>query len=453
MFTRILIANRGEIAARVARTCRRLGVSPIGIHSEADADALHPSAMDRSVLVGPAPVRESYLNVAAILDAARATGAEAVHPGYGLLSEKSHFARAVRDAGLVWIGPPPEVLDGVGDKLRARATARRAGVSPVPGSDGPVDGLDEARAVVAQIGFPALVKAVGGGGGIGMQIVKDDASLERALKTCRDRAAQAFGDARVYIERYVERPRHVEVQIFGDTHGAVVALGERECSLQRRHQKIIEESPAQAFATERGEGHRARILDAAVRIGKTAGYVGAGTCEFIWDQAREEFYFLEVNCRIQVEHPVTELVTGLDLVEWQLRVAAGEPLSAAFTHPAPRGHAIEARVYAEEPAKGFLPRPGDVDTLTWPEGEHVRVDAGVRAPGKVTAHYDPMIAKVAVWADDRAGAIARLDAALGATTVAPVVTNLGFLRKVLVSEEFREGRYDTTFAEAFVKRP
>ncbi len=452
MFKKVLIANRGEIAARIARTCRRLGVATVGIHSEADAGALHTTAVDESHLVGPAAVKESYLNAAAILEVAKRTGAEAVHPGYGLLSEKVHFARAVLDAGLVWIGPPPEVLDRLGDKMRSRHTAHAAKVSPVPGADAPVETLDAAREVTARIGFPAMVKAVGGGGGIGMQIVKDDAGLERAMKSCSDRAAQAFGDARVYVERYVERPRHIEVQIFGDTHGNVVALGERECSLQRRHQKIIEESPAPAFQGERGASHRAAILDAAVRIGRAAGYVGAGTCEFIWDSAREEFYFLETNCRIQVEHPVTEAVTGLDLVEWQLRVASGEALGDEVRHVTPKGHAVEARLYAEDPSKGFIPKPGDVHELTWPSLENVRIDAGIAAPGQVTQYYDPMVAKIIAYAPTRPEALALLDRALDQTHVAPLVTNRVFLRAVLVSPEFTAGQYDTSFAEIFAKR-
>ncbi len=452
MFQRILIANRGEIAARIARTCKRMGVATVGIHSEADVGAFHTTTVDQSVLVGPAAPRESYMNVSAILDAARATGAQAVHPGYGLLSEKVHFARAVQQAGLTWIGPPPAALEGLGDKMLARATARAAGVPLVPGSDGPVTSLDEARAALAVTGLPALVKAVGGGGGIGMQIVRDEAGLERAVQSCSDRAAQAFGDPRVYIERYVEGPHHVEVQIFGDAHGTVVALGERECSLQRRHQKIVEESPAPILCGPRGQQQRTAMLDAAVRVGMAAGYVGAGTCEFIWDDARQEFYFLEVNCRIQVEHPVTEMVTGLDLVEHQLRVASGEPLPRALREVSPTGHAVEARIYAEDPARGFIPKPGDVRALHWPEGEGIRVDAGVHAPGKVTPYYDPMIAKIVAWAPDRAGALARLIEALGHTTVAPLVTNLVFLRAVLASDEVSAGRYDTSFAEVFAKR-
>jgi acetyl-CoA carboxylase biotin carboxylase subunit/3-methylcrotonyl-CoA carboxylase alpha subunit len=454
MFHRVLIANRGEIAARVARTCKRLGIATIGIHSDADEGALHTTVVDASVHVGPAVVKESYLNVDRILEVARATGVDAIHPGYGLLSEKAHFARAVRDAGLVFVGPPIETLERLGDKMRSRETARGADVPLVPGSPGPVNGIDEARAVAAQVGYPVLVKPVGGGGGIGMQIVRDDAALEKALKAASDRGAQAFGDARVYVERYVERPRHVEVQLFGDGRGNVVALGERECSMQRRYQKIVEESPAPAFLNRAdGAQHRARILDAATRLAKAAGYQGAGTAEFIWEDARDSFYFLEVNCRLQVEHPVTEMVTGLDLVELQLRVAAGEPLPREVLDGlTPRGHAIEVRLYAEDPAKGFIPKPGNVDEVRWPEGEGVRVDAGVAAGGKVTPYYDPMIAKIITHGRDRAEAIERMKAALAATHVAPVVTNLAFLRALVASEEFARGEYDTSFAEGFAKR-
>jgi acetyl-CoA carboxylase biotin carboxylase subunit/3-methylcrotonyl-CoA carboxylase alpha subunit len=451
---KVLIANRGEIAVRIARTCRRLGIATAGVHSEADAGSPHTQAVDVSVLIGAAAVRESYLNVEKILAAALETGADAVHPGYGLLSEKAHFAQAVREAGLIFIGPPGSALDRLGDKMRARETARTAGVAHAPGSDGPVDGIDDARAVATRVGFPLLVKPVGGGGGIGMQIVRDEASLEKALKAAADRGAQAFGDARVYLERYVAQPRHVEVQIFGDAHGNVVALGERECSVQRRHQKIIEESPAPAFGNRAdGSEHRARIHDAAIRVAKAAGYQNAGTCEFIWEDARASSYFLEVNCRLQVEHPVTEMVTGLDLVELQLRVADGQKLPDAVTAGVkPQGHAIEVRLYAEDPSKGFIPKPGNVDEVRWPEGEGVRVDAGVAAGGKVTPYYDPMIAKIITHGRDRAEAIERMKAALANTHLAPVVTNLAFLRGLVASDEFARGVYDTGFAEAFAKR-
>ena len=376
-------------------------------------------------------------------------------PGVTVIPVRYHPARTFYGAGAPHHlrGSPAAVAGGAVFTLGlARAAARAAGVSPVPGTDGPVESLEMAREALQHIGLPALVKAVGGGGGIGMQIVRDEAALERAIKSCSDRAAQAFNDPRVYIERYIEGPRHLEVQIFGDTHGTVVALGERECSLQRRHQKILEESPAPALAGEGGHGHRAQILEAAARVGRAAGYVGAGTCEFIWDEKRQEFYFLEVNCRIQVEHAVTEMVTGTDLVEHQLRVAAGEPLDPALCHVTPQGHAIEVRVYAEDPARGFIPKPGDVTEAVWPVGDGVRVDAGVAAPGRVTSYYDPMIAKIIAHGPDRTTAIARLDAALAATRVAPLVTNLGFLRAVLVSPEFTAGRYDTAFAEVFAKR-
>ncbi len=454
MFKKVLIANRGEIAARVARTCKRLGIATVGVHSEADVGSFHTTEMDHSELIGPAAVRESYLNAERIIEAAKAHDADAVHPGYGLLSEKGHFAKAVRDAGIVFIGPPGAALEKLGDKMRSRETARNAGVSCAPGSDGPITHPDEAKALAKRIGYPLLVKPVGGGGGIGMQIVRDDESLEKALKAAADRGASAFGDARVYVERYVEKPRHIEVQIFGDSHGNVVALGERECSVQRRHQKIIEESPAPVFENRAdGDALRERILDAAVRVAKAAGYVGAGTVEFIWEDSQSSFYFLEVNCRLQVEHPVTEAVTGLDLVELQLQVAAGELLpESVLESPPPFGHAIEVRLYAEDPAKGFIPKPGNVDEVTWPTGEGVRVDAGVAAGGKVTPYYDPMIAKIITHGRDRAEAIERMQKALGETHVAPVVTNLAFLRALVASDEFARGDYDTQFAEVFAKR-
>jgi acetyl/propionyl-CoA carboxylase alpha subunit len=454
MFDSILIANRGEIAARIARTCRRLGIRTVGIHSEADANALHVSAVDQSVLVGPAQVKDSYLNVERIIAAAKDTGVQAVHPGYGLLSEKKHFAQAVQDAGLCWIGPPVSALEQLGDKLKSAEAALRAGVPLVPGSPGPVETLEEAKAVAASCGYPLLVKPVGGGGGIGMTIVRDEAALEKALTSAKNRGASAFGDARVFVQRYVENPRHIEVQLFADTHGTVVALGERECSVQRRHQKIIEESPAPAFELrEDGAKHRKLLLDCAARLAREAGYVGAGTAEFLWEDARSEFYFLEVNCRIQVEHPVTEMVTGLDLVEWQLRVASGERLPSEWVAGiAPGGHAIECRVYAEDPAKGFIPKPGDVDELQWPSGEGIRIDAGVAAGGKVTPYYDPMIAKVVAHAPDRTAAIAKMAFALAHTKLAPIVTNTSYLQAIVASDEFARGVCDTGFAEPFAKR-
>jgi len=462
-FGKVLVANRGEIARRVIRTCKRLGIRTVAVHSEADREAPHVGEADEAVLIGPAPAKDSYLNGDVIVAAVRSSGADAVHPGYGFLSEKSSFARAVAQAGAAFIGPPPEVLDALGDKMKARRVALAAGVGPVPGSDAPValetaGGADEAKRVAREVGYPVVVKAVGGGGGIGMQIVQAEDSLERALKSCSDRGRSAFADARVYLERYLAVPRHIEVQIFCDGHGGAYALGERECSMQRRHQKILEESPSPApfFEGREGEARRRALCDAALRVVRRAGYVGAGTCEFIAD-AGGDLFFLEVNARLQVEHVVTEMVTGLDLVELQLRVAAGEPLPDLSLTPR-RGHAIEARVYAEDPGKGFIPKPGTVDDLVWAGGAGeaqtatLRIESGVRAGSKVTPFYDPMIAKVVAWADTRAAAIEELDRALAGTTIAPCTTNLAFLRKVLADGDFREGRYDTTFAEALARR-
>ncbi len=453
LFDKVLIANRGEIARRIARTCKRLGIATVAVYSDADESAPHVRECDEAVRLGPAPVKESYLNVEAILAAAKQTGAQAIHPGYGLVSEKGSFARAVVDAGLVFVGPPGDVLDQFGDKMKARHVALAAGVPPVPGIDAPLPAGDVeiARQECARIGYPIVVKAVGGGGGIGMQIVRDEAGLERALKSCSDRAAQAFGDARVYLERYLEQPRHIEIQVFCDTHGNAVALGERECSLQRRHQKILEESPSPLL----DDAARATFFRRALDVVKHANYVNAGTVEMIVDaRSPGEPYFLEVNARLQVEHPVTEMCTGLDLVEAQLRVAKGEPLPAELLSVQRRGHAIEVRIYAEEPRKGFLPRPGPIDQVTWPKTDAgLRVDAGVEQGSKVTPFYDPMIAKIIAHAPDRASAIARLDAALSELSIAPCITNTEFLRDVLKSERFGSGAYDTLFAEAFAKQP
>ena len=463
LFDKVLVANRGEIARRVMRTCRRLGIRTVAIYSEADRDAPHVTDADERVLVGPAPVKDSYLNLEAIVAAIRETGAAAVHPGYGLLSEKAEFARAVAQAGAVFVGPPPQVLASFGDKIRARRVAVEAGTAPVPGTDEPIAldteaGVEQARQVAAQVGYPIVVKAVGGGGGIGMQVVGEPRLLERALRSCSDRGKAAFADARVYLERYVDEPRHIEVQVFCDERGGAYALGERECSVQRRHQKIVEETPSPAafFEGAAGGARREALHAAALRVVKHAGYVGAGTCEFIAD-AEGNLFFLEVNARLQVEHPVTEMVSGLDLVELQLRVAAGESLPD-LSLVARRGHAIEARVYAEDPSKGFLPKPGAIDELVWAGGageaqtERLRVESGVSAGSQVTPYYDPMIAKVIAWNETRRGAIDELDRALAGTVVAPCTTNLVFLRRVLADEEFRAGRYDTRFAEALAKR-
>lgn len=465
MFRKVLVANRGEIACRILRTCKRLGIATVAVYSDADAGLPHVTLADEAVRLGPPPVKDSYLQVGAILDAAKQTGAEAIHPGYGLLSEKSDFAAAVADAGLVFVGPPPSVLDAFGDKMKARHVALRAGVAPVPGLDEPLplDGeaaFEAAKKAAANIGYPLVVKAVGGGGGIGMQIVNDENGLERALKSCADRGRSSFGDPRVYLERYIESPRHIEVQVLFDSHGFGVALGERECSVQRRHQKIIEETPSPApfFQGEEGEAKRRAIFEAAVAVMKSVGYVGAGTCELIAD-GQGNLYFLEVNARLQVEHPVTEMCTGLDLVEWQLRIAKGEKLPEEFANLPRRGHSIEARVYAEDPAKMFVPQPGKLQKIVWPEASSdLRVETGVVEGADVTPYYDPMIAKIVSHGATREEAIARLDRALAETTIdlqgprGPSATNVGFLRKVLAAEEFRSGLYDTRFAEALAKR-
>ncbi|HEY2517778.1 MAG TPA: biotin carboxylase N-terminal domain-containing protein [Polyangiaceae bacterium] len=464
LFGKVLVANRGEIARRVIRTCKRLGIKTVAVYSEADKEAPHVADADESVAIGPAAAKESYLNVDAILAAIQQTGAKAVHPGYGFLSEKSGFARAVAAASVTFIGPPPEVLDAFGDKMKARHVALEAGTRPVPGTNEPIaidtpEGIAHAKEVARSVGYPIVVKAVGGGGGIGMQVVQEEAGIERALQSCSDRGKASFADARVYLERYVSQPRHIEVQVFCDTHGNGYALGERECSVQRRHQKIVEESPSPAgfFAGAEGAARRAALYDAALRVVKKVGYVGAGTCEFIAD-ATGDLYFLEVNARLQVEHPVTEMVTGLDLVELQLRVAAGEVLPD-LSKVVRKGHAIEARVYAEDPAKGFIPKPGPIDVLVWADGvgeaqtQALRVESGVKAGNKVTPFYDPMVAKLVAWGETREKAIDELDRAVAGTTLAPCTTNLAFLRKLFASEEFRAGKYDTKFAEVLAKRP
>jgi len=462
VFDKILIANRGEIACRIARTCKRLGIRTVAVYSDADAGSPHVRMADEAVRIGPPPVKDSYLSIATIVDAARSTGAKAIHPGYGLLSEKESFCRAVTDAGIVFIGPPPNALDAFGDKIKAREVAKAVGVEPPPGTNGPLsaDDVETATREAERIGTPILVKAAGGGGGIGMQIVEDLAKLPRAIQACSDRGKSAFGDARVYLERYMRAPRHIEVQVLCDSHGNAVALGERECSVQRRHQKIIEESPSPAwfFQGEAGEAKRQNLFDQALRVVRHVGYLGAGTVEFV-ASGDGEIFFLEVNARLQVEHCVTEMVTGVDLVEQQIRVAAGLPLSPEVLAVKRSGHSIEARVYAEDPAKKFAPQPGRIDKLVWPEGTaDLRIETGVEQGSEVTPYYDPMIAKVVAYGSDRNAAIARLDAALSQTSLAlvgavgPAASNLEFLRRILAAEPFVQGAYDTHFAEALAKQ-
>jgi acetyl-CoA carboxylase biotin carboxylase subunit len=442
MLRSVLVANRGEIARRVIRACRRAGIGTVSVYSEADRDAPHVREADRSVLLGPAPARESYLDIDRLLHAARSSGADAVHPGYGFLSESWRFADACTRAGLTFVGPPAEAIRAMGDKTEARRLMAAAGVPTVPGSPGPVADAAAAEAAAGAIGFPLILKAAGGGGGIGMARVERAGELAAAFATATRRAQSAFGNAAVYLERYLERPRHVEMQVFADAHGTVVHLHERECSIQRRHQKLIEESPAPGLdpATKHG------LAEAAVAGARAIGYVNAGTMEFLVDAAGR-FYFLEMNTRIQVEHPVTEEVTGLDLVVEQLRVAAGERLAWRQDEIVQRGAAIECRVYAEDPDKNFLPSPGTIARLDLPGGDGIRVESGVEAGGVVSVHYDPLLLKLVARGGDRDEAVARMRGALDATTVEGVRTTIPFLRRVLDHPDVRRGALHTQMVD------
>ncbi len=442
MFRTVRIANRGESARRIVRGCRALGLATVAVYSEADRDAPHVRDADRAVGIGPAPARESYLHIERLLAAARESGADAVHPGYGFLSENWRFAQACAEAGLTFIGPPAEAIRAMGDKPEARRRMAAAGVPTVPGSPEPVTGAAAAERAAEALGYPVMLKAAAGGGGIGMARVAAPGDLAAAYATATRRAQAAFGRADVYVERYLEAPRHVEVQVFGDSKGGVVHLHERECSIQRRHQKLVEESPAPNLAPRTKRG----LTEAAVAGARAIGYVNAGTLEFLVD-ARGEFYFLEMNTRLQVEHPVTEEVTGQDLVTAQLRVAAGEPLPWAQAALEPRGAAIEARVYAEDPARGFLPSPGTITRLALPAGEGIRLESGVVEGSVVSVHYDPLLFKLVVRGADRAEATERLARALDACVVEGVKTTLPLLRTIAAHRDFRAGRVHTQMVE------
>ncbi|MGH2428736.1 MAG: acetyl-CoA carboxylase biotin carboxylase subunit [Candidatus Limnocylindria bacterium] len=449
-FARLLIANRGEIAIRVIRACRELGISPVAVHSDADADALHVRLADGAERIGPAAPAESYLSIPAIIAAAGRSGAEAVHPGYGFLSENAAFASAVEDAGLVWVGPPPATLEALGNKLAARRSVVAAGVPVVPGLTVPLDGEGAAIATqLAEVGFPAMLKAAAGGGGRGMRSVATAGEVPDALAAARREAQSAFGDGTVYVERLVTPARHVEVQLLGDRHGGLALLGERDCSVQRRHQKLVEESPSPAVTPE----IRAAMLASAHRVAGTVEFHNAATVEFLLD-AEGNHYFLEMNTRLQVEHGVTELVTGIDLVAWQIRVAAGERLPDPILRATPRGHAIEVRLYAEDPWDDFRPVAGRVTAWRMPDGPGVRIDAGVEADTNLPAAYDPLLAKLLVHAADRPAAVARLRRALDETVIGGVQTDAGFLRWLVDEPAFATGDYDTSLvAERWGRGP
>ncbi|MET0267564.1 MAG: acetyl/propionyl/methylcrotonyl-CoA carboxylase subunit alpha [Duganella sp.] len=454
MFQKILIANRGEIACRVAATARRLGIATVAVYSEADANAKHVAACDEAILIGPAPAQQSYLCGDRIIAAAQACGAQAIHPGYGFLSENAAFADACAAAGLVFIGPPAAAMRAMGSKSAAKSLMEKAGVPLVPGYHGDRQDADFLHAEADRIGYPVLLKASAGGGGKGMRVVDESAQFKEALASCKREAISSFGDDKVLAEKYLQRPRHIEIQVFADTHGNCIYLFERDCSVQRRHQKVLEEAPAPNMPPER----RAAMGQAAVAAARAVGYVGAGTVEFIANQDGS-FYFMEMNTRLQVEHPVTEMITGTDLVEWQLRVAAGELLPATQEQLAIHGHAIEARIYAENPDKGFLPSIGTLHHLATPtavafelggDGEApaaVRIDSGVRAGDAISPFYDPMIAKLIVWGADRQQALARMEQALAQYQVVGLATNIAFLQRLVQGQAFATADLDTGLIE------
>jgi len=443
MFDKILIANRGEIAVRVARTATRLGIRTVAVYSEADAGALHAAMCDEAYLIGPAPARESYLRGERILDVARRNGVQAIHPGYGFLSENADFAEACAKAGVVFVGPPAGAIRAMGSKSAAKDIMAKAGVPLVPGYHGEAQDLDTLAREAEKIGYPVLIKASAGGGGKGMRIVHSAAQFKDALTGAKREAASSFGDDQVLLEKYLARPRHIEMQVFADSHGHAIHLFERDCSVQRRHQKVLEEAPAPGMTAAR----RRQMGSAAIAAARAVGYVNAGTVEFIADEAGD-FYFMEMNTRLQVEHPVTEMITGLDLVEWQLRVAAGEALPQTQDQVAINGHAIEARIYAEDPARDFLPAAGRIAHLRLPQSSpHVRVDTGVREGDEIGVYYDPMIAKLICWDADRPSALRRLRAALADYQVAGLTTNLSFLSAVTAHRAFGQADRDPTLLD------
>lgn len=440
MFKKVLVANRGEIAVRVMRTLREMGIQTVGVFSEPDREALHVRYADEAYLVGPAASSESYLKIDTILDVARRSGADAIHPGFGFLSENAAFSKACEDAGIVFIGPRPHAIEAMGEKTRARRLMAEAGVPLVPGTKSAIVDPEEALNVARDMGFPVLLKAAAGGGGKGMRRVEDAESFVAAFEGARREAINAFGNGDVYVEKYVVNPKHVEFQVLADGHGNVVHVFERDCSVQRRHQKIIEETPCSTLLPETREA----MGKVATQAARAVDYIGAGTVEFLLD-VDQNFYFLEMNTRLQVEHPITEMVTGIDLVRWQVRIAAGEELSLKQSDIVSRGHAVECRIYAEDSANNFMPSPGLITHLHAPSGPWVRVDSGVYGGATVPVHYDPMISKLVVWGEDRAHAIARMDRALSEYVVSGIKTNVAFHREVLKQPSFAKGDYDTEF--------
>lgn len=442
MFTKVLIANRGEIAVRIIRACRELGIATVAVYSEADREALHVQLADEAYCIGPKASKDSYLNMSRIISVALLTKADAIHPGYGFLAENTSFAQLCRDCNIMFIGPEAEAIQKMGDKSVAKSTMRAANVPLVPGTEGLIDDMEEALEVAKSIGYPVIVKATAGGGGRGMRVAADEEELSKAIRQAQKEAETAFGNAGVYLEKYVEEPRHVEIQVMGDKHGNVVYLGERDCSIQRRHQKLVEEAPSPALDQDLREA----MGQAAVAAAKAVDYHGAGTVEFLLDK-HGKFYFMEMNTRIQVEHPVTEMITGFDLIKEQIRVAAGEPLSFNQEDVKMNGWAIECRINAENPAKNFMPSPGKVVRYLPPGGYGVRIDSAVYPGYEITPFYDSMVAKLIVWGKDREEAIARMKRALDEFVIDGVHTTIPFHSKLLEHPDFVEGNFATNFLE------
>lgn len=441
-FKKILIANRGEIAIRITRACRELNIGSVAIFSDADRDSLHVFLADQAFNVGPAPSKESYLNIDRIIKVAKEAGVDAIHPGYGFLSENTHFAKACKDNGIVFIGPTPENIIAMGDKLSAKALMKKAKVPIVPGSDGCVENVEDAVRIAKEIGYPVIIKASAGGGGKGMRVVKKEDEIESAFRACRSEGQNYFSDPTVYIEKFINDPKHIEIQVFGDTHGNVVHLFERECSVQRRHQKIIEEAPSPSVPP----GVRIKMGEAAVRAAQLINYVGAGTIEFIFDNKTKEYFFMEMNTRLQVEHPITEQTTGYDLVREQISVAAGNPLSFKQEDIKQKGHAIECRINAEDPIT-YKPHPGVIGACRHPQGPFLRVDSYAYPGYEVPIYYDPMIAKVITWGETRDEAIDRMQRALTEFVLTGIKTNIVLHKTILDHEKFRDGSYTTQFIE------